>query len=173
MRLQILGTLFFVLFATSARAEPFYYKKDDGSVAVTEIDLHFSESRSLNICPRTPLLQSFSDDKDGINRGRILAREPSRAETLADAAVMILTALIALTAHDTYDLSQDLRMSRLIGVLFFIFPFEAEDIYRKCGENEYLVAVTNEPKDDTLKQLKSLAEIRRLCRSESTSKPSS
>ena len=161
-----------VLFSVQASAETFFYKDAAGHIAKTEIDFTISEDRSIEFSP-SKFLASFTNDKDGLKSGPLKVREPSEAEQIADTAVILLTSMLVLATHDTYDLSSDLRLSRMVGVFFFILPFEASDIYRKCGSNEYLIAVSDEPKDETLKQLKSLDEVRRLCGGESSNQQQS
>lgn len=171
------GSVVFVLgaslFLSSAiQAETFYYKNDKGEVQTTEIKLTVKEDRSIEL-GASNILPLYTSDNEGIKKGPIVPRVPTEAEQIADAAVMLLTSLLIIATHETYDLSKDMRMSRLLGAFFFIFPFESEDVYRKCGENEYLVAVSDEPKDETLKQLKSAAEIRKLCGGADSSNSSS
>jgi hypothetical protein len=173
MRLRVVGFLSFAfLFGSTVQAETFFIKNNKGLISQVEISfkvnaadaVEFTDSRAL-----TP----YTSDKAGIKKGLLTRRDPTTAEKLADGAVMFLTTLLVTAIHDTYDLSDDLRMSRMSGIVLLIFPIESEDIYRKCNGNEYLVAVTEEPKDETLKQLKSLDEIRKLCAGASSSKNSS
>lgn len=173
-------TLFiFAIFALSIRGlhaetETFFFKGDDGLIQKIDLDLSFTKDEDLDLTP-SKVLSSYTLDSKGTRSETIKKRVPTEAEKIADAAVMILTSLIVLSTHDSYDLSDDLRMSRVMGLILFVFPFESKDIYRKCEGNEYLVAVTDEPKDETLKQLKSLDEVRRLCgvNEKSSSQPQS
>lgn len=173
MRFGILPIMGFgFLWASITQAETFFYKDNDGKIQKTEINIKVRNDQSIIVSP-SKILPLYTNDKDGLKSGPLPARKPTTAEEIADTAITVVTSFIILATHDTYDLSKDLRLSRVVGAIFFVFPVESSDIYRKCGDNEYLVAITNEPKDETLKQLKSLDEVRKLCDSAENPKPSS
>ncbi|MBN8554739.1 MAG: hypothetical protein J0L93_04770 [Deltaproteobacteria bacterium] len=158
------------LFSGAAFSQEFYTKNSDGSIAKIKINFHLNDDLSLTL-QNPEVLEKYSADPASIKKDKIIKREPTEAEKIADVAVMLLTSLMVMSTHNAYDISSDLRLDRVAGLFFFILPFEINDIYRKCGEQQYLVAISDAPDAETSKQLKSVDEILKLCNPK-TSEPS-
>lgn len=147
----------------SVQAQEVFVKVEEGFIQTRKLDIDLGEKSQISF-PKPDQLKAFQMQ----DRKPLLAsyepRAMSDAERLIDASFFIFTGTLVIATHETYQITSELRLSSIRGVIFWFFPFEDHNLYLKCGDKEeFLIATTAEPKDDILKRLKSLKEARELC----------
>lgn len=155
----------------------FYIKNAAGEVEKSVDSFEFIEDRVKKVDPGTQtevfeeylmiendaLLRQFAKSPSLIPIDWIKARELSNAEKAIDVAFMLFTSLLIMMIHDVFELGPEFRMTRSQGIVFFVIPYEAYDLYYRCNGREALIATSQAPTEKTLKDLKSLDEVEALC----------
>lgn len=152
---------FFILIS-SIQAQDFFLKEDESSIGRITLDLVFNEKNELTFAHPEVLKQFLMNDKE-IPTASIAPRPPTGIENAVSAGLTAFTALLMMMVQDIYQINSEVRLSTTRGVLFFIFPFESHRLFIDCGNEHHLVATSLQPDSDTLKSMKSLSEVRKLC----------
>jgi len=157
-----IGLLVIFAFAGELSAKDFFLKKDDKTLIRTKLSMD-SEAKGDLIISDPKSFSRFLINDQMLPPERVSVREPSDVEKMIDASFMILTGFLMIAAHDTYDLNSELRLSSVKGILLFLFPFEDENLYIHCNSDQYLVASSTRPNEESLKRMKTIEEVRNLC----------
>ena len=165
MRLRLVSLLLCSAFLSStAYGKTFYFKKDNKGTFTKSIEYERDAENDWELSFKDPeILNELTGSEAEIYEGPIKRKEPSEAEQLIDGSFMILTALAVIATHDTYEISDDLRLTSIRGLLLFFFLFREDSIYRECNGEEYLVGSTYEPTEDGFKRMKTFDELEELC----------
>jgi hypothetical protein len=159
--------IFFALLLTAVLgiqtsfAQTFFYKAE-GKTQVVDLSFSIDEASSIEFKDPTAF-KLFTAKDASVLSGKIAHRELSSAEKAISAGLWIITGFVILPIQDAYDLGADLKLLSLRGLIFFLFPFERHSLYRKCGDQEYLIATSTAPTEDVLKEMKSLEELHQVC----------
>jgi hypothetical protein len=153
------------LHSTSLFAQTFFYKESSSQPdKLTQVKLDFSIGQDSVIQLKNPAAFSpFKSPKSPVTDQKISRRPISEAEQALQVGLWLITGLVVLASQDVYDLGGDLKLLSMRGLLFFVFPFEFNDLYRHCGNDDLLIAVSSSPTPDELKRMKPLDEVHKLC----------
>ena len=162
MRLKLLGLWAFFFAASPVMAQEFFIKTEGRGIDRINLDFEMSEKREIRF-ENPDHLKAFLMNDKRIPSSWVSARDASDVEKVVDAGFMILTGFMMISTHDSYELNSELRLSSIRGVFFFLFPFEDHYLYARCKNEEHLVATSAKPTDDTLKRMKTLSEVQKLC----------
>lgn len=154
--------IFGLTLVSHANAETFFIKTKDNTAKAVRFGLETSLSEVRVDLSKD--LKAFLQHPEQVPTNWVRASEPTEAEKLIDASFMILTGLMVISTHDSYELGPELRLSSFFGLMFFVFPFENHYLYRRCKGDDQLIAVSENPNPETLRRIKSLEEIEKSCK---------
>lgn len=154
-----LTTVSTYLWAPSLWAQAFYFKGEQDQILVRKIPFELHEDYSITF--KKP--EALEDLTSTQFENRIERRVPTKAEQIIDTSFSLLTGLTLILTHDSYDIAPDLRLTSNRQILFFIFPIESHLLYKRCHGEQYLIATSRIPDDETLKEMKTISEAKEIC----------
>jgi len=156
------------LLSSPVGAVDFYLKFDETNVIKTPIELETNSAEDIQFL-KPESLQRFLLTDQNLPQGWIEGREPTDIEKAIEFGMGLVTSLLFMSQHEYYDLNSELTLAAMRGVMFFLIPFEEFFLYAHCENDSYLVATTIRPTEDSLKRLKTLKEVKSLCKTHDSS----
>lgn len=112
------------------------------------------------------LLNDLSHEKEelyDIKNNWIDSRPPEEWEDLLSLSIGAMTGLLILPIQSIFEINEEFKLQEMSGLLFLFFPFEDYYLFQNCGGEEYLIAVSFKPTEETLNRMLSLEDQAKLC----------
>ena len=158
-----------VLFVSNLNAQTLFYKDDDAFQKTEELQFIWQKDWNLEV-KSDSFLKRFNPDYQSLEKTFLEPVSDKEALRKFDTMAASMTALFMMPISHVYELSPDFVLFRQEGVIFFIFPYEVQNLYRRCGDKLYRIATMRMPKEikereKLFAELKSPAELDELCKS--------